>query len=294
LSDEHEQARGGEVSRHGCVMSVGLVGVVLAVLVLRVASAAETKPGDHPLDCMIEPVAQIEISSHVDGVLDTVTVERGDRVVREQVLATLVSRVERANVELARARAETDDEVEERQLRLEFAERKRRRHDKLHKQNVVSLEEKEQAELDARLAAAQLRQAKTNKMFAGLELRRAEEILEARTVRSPIDGVVVERLLSPGESVEGRPIMELATVDPLRVEVILGVEMLDVVKLGMRAEVTPEAPRNQTRVARVTVVDDVVDSASGTFGVRLVLPNPDYSLPGGLACVIRFLPPGSE
>jgi hypothetical protein len=38
----------------------------------------------------------------------------------------------------------------------------------------------------------------------------------------------------------------------------------------------------------VTVVDRVVDAASGTFGVRLELPNPDYKLPGGLKCDIRF------
>ena len=102
--------------------------------------------------------------------------------------------------------------------------------------------------------------------------------------------MVVERLLSPGESVEGRPILKLAQVDPLRVEVILGVQMLDVVTIGMRAQVTPEAPRDQPLVATVTVVDDVVDSASGTFGVRLELPNPGYALPGGLACMINFLP----
>ena len=40
--------------------------------------------------------------------------------------------------------------------------------------------------------------------------------------------------------------------------------------------------------ARVTVVDRVVDAASGTFGVRLELPNPDYRLPAGLKCKVRF------
>jgi hypothetical protein len=39
----------------------------------------------------------------------------------------------------------------------------------------------------------------------------------------------------------------------------------------------------------VTVVDRVFDAASSTFGVRLELPNPDYSLPAGLRCRIRFL-----
>ena len=40
--------------------------------------------------------------------------------------------------------------------------------------------------------------------------------------------------------------------------------------------------------AEVTVVDRVVDAASGTFGVRLALPTPDYALPAGLNCRVRF------
>jgi len=40
--------------------------------------------------------------------------------------------------------------------------------------------------------------------------------------------------------------------------------------------------------AKVTVVDRVVDAASGTFGVRLELPNPNYRLPAGLKCKVPF------
>jgi membrane fusion protein (multidrug efflux system) len=38
----------------------------------------------------------------------------------------------------------------------------------------------------------------------------------------------------------------------------------------------------------VTVVDKVFDAASATIGVRLELPNPDYSLPARLKCQVRF------
>jgi hypothetical protein len=40
--------------------------------------------------------------------------------------------------------------------------------------------------------------------------------------------------------------------------------------------------------AVVTVVDQVFDAASGTIGVRLELPNPDYAIPAGLKCQVRF------
>ena len=42
------------------------------------------------------------------------------------------------------------------------------------------------------------------------------------------------------------------------------------------------------RTAKVSIVDRVVDASSGTFGVRLELPNPGHRLPGGLKCRVRF------
>jgi hypothetical protein len=44
------------------------------------------------------------------------------------------------------------------------------------------------------------------------------------------------------------------------------------------------------------VVDQVLDAASGTFGVRLALPNPGQQLPAGIRCKVQFelLDPGSH
>ena len=57
----------------------------------------------------------------------------------------------------------------------------------------------------------------------------------------------------------------------------------------MRAAVAPEIGNDQVYLAAVTIVDRVIDAASGTFGVRLELPNPDQSIPGGLHCRVHFL-----
>jgi multidrug efflux pump subunit AcrA (membrane-fusion protein) len=73
------------------------------------------------------------------------------------------------------------------------------------------------------------------------------------------------------------------------VEVIMPVRTLGSVKVGMQAQVKPEAPVGGVYKAKVTIVDKVVDAASGTFGVRLELPNPDYRLPPGLKCKVLFL-----
>ena len=52
----------------------------------------------------------------------------------------------------------------------------------------------------------------------------------------------------------------------------------------------PEAPKEGRFPAEVTVVDRVADPASGTFRVRLTMPNPDYAVPSGLNCSIEFQP----
>jgi multidrug efflux pump subunit AcrA (membrane-fusion protein) len=53
--------------------------------------------------------------------------------------------------------------------------------------------------------------------------------------------------------------------------------------------VYPEAAIGGEFESTVTIVDPVLDAASGTFRVRLTLPNPDYQLTSGLKCSVRFL-----
>ena len=72
------------------------------------------------------------------------------------------------------------------------------------------------------------------------------------------------------------------------VEVIVPVALFGRIKVGQSAEVYPEAPLGGTWGAKVTVVDRVIDAASGTFGVRLALPNNDLKLPAGLKCRVKF------
>jgi multidrug efflux pump subunit AcrA (membrane-fusion protein) len=60
------------------------------------------------------------------------------------------------------------------------------------------------------------------------------------------------------------------------------------IRNGSKARVRPEKPIGGTYDATVTVVDRVLDAASGTFGVRLALPNPDLRLPAGIRCKVEF------
>jgi hypothetical protein len=97
----------------------------------------------------------------------------------------------------------------------------------------------------------------------------------------------------PGEyRNEQSPILTLAQIDPLRVEVFISTSHYGRIHTGSKAEVRPEQPVGGAYTAVVTVVDRVLDAASGTFGVRLSLPNPDFLLPAGIPCKVLFeMPP---
>jgi hypothetical protein len=70
--------------------------------------------------------------------------------------------------------------------------------------------------------------------------------------------------------------------------VILPSTLFGRVKVGDRAQIVPEPPYEKPRDAEVVIVDQIIDGASGTFGVRLTIPNPDRELPGGLRCQVQF------
>jgi multidrug efflux pump subunit AcrA (membrane-fusion protein) len=101
--------------------------------------------------------------------------------------------------------------------------------------------------------------------------------------------VVTERLLVPGEyRNEQSPILTLAQIDPLRVEVFVPTSQYGRIRIGSNAQIRPQQPISGSYPATVTVVDQVLDAASGTFGVRLALPNPGLRLPAGIRCKVQF------
>ncbi|MEO8132398.1 MAG: efflux RND transporter periplasmic adaptor subunit [Betaproteobacteria bacterium] len=256
-----------------------------SLLVSGAAAAAEH-------DCLIEARQRIDLRSPVEAVVESVQVQRGDSVKKGQIVATLESGPERAALDLAKSRASMSGELKSAEARVDLTQKKRLRAEELYKQNFVSVNARDEAEADYRLSIEQLRQARENQKLAELEMQRSAEVLAMRTIRSPLSGIVVEVMLKPGEFSSSNlkePILKLAEVDPLYVEVILPVTMYGKIKNGQHAQVVPEQPIGGSYDAVVKVVDRVIDAASGTFGVRLQLPNPNYRIPAGIKCRAKFL-----
>jgi HlyD family secretion protein len=263
---------------------------------LTASPAAQPTPRVGPeLDCLIQAREVVAIASPVPGIIDRVTVDRGDLVKTGTELVTLESSTERAAVAVARARAEQESALKAGQTRVDFGVRRFLRTEEMYKKELVPIKELDEAETAKVLAEHAVLEAQEGQRIARLELERAEAVLALRSIRSPVDAVVTERLQSAGEFADAThgPILKLARLDPLRVEVFAPVALLGSLQVGTRGIVIPEPPLGTPREAAVTVVDRVVDAASGTFGVRLEMPNPRYQLPAGLKCRVRF-PPARE
>ncbi|MCW9025533.1 MAG: efflux RND transporter periplasmic adaptor subunit [Gammaproteobacteria bacterium] len=217
-----------------------------------------------PLDCLLEPNEEVDLSSQVPGILDIIQLERGDMVKAGQVVAKLKSGVEEAAVELAQAK-------------VDFGKRKLVRNKELYTQNLISVHEKDEME--------------TEQQIAVLELKEAREKLKLRTIRSPINGLIIERHHSAGEFVNENPILTMASIDPLNVEIIVPSSQIGMIKKGMTALVEPDFSMGATYKGVVDIVDPIIDAASGTFTVRATLPNPGNSISAGLKCRVQFSSP---
>jgi RND family efflux transporter MFP subunit len=264
--------------------SIGFVAALLATATLNCAVAQVRS-----FDCLLEPRLKIKLATPVSGVLREVMVDRGDIIHKGQVVAQLEAAVDQAMLELAKAKAETDATVKAREARLAFLTKKRERTSGLLAKGAASAAALDEIESDFGVASQELREAQANMRMAHLDVIRAEEVLKLRSIKSPIDGVVAERSLLGGEyAYEQAPIMTIAQIDPLNVEVFVPVALYGAISVGMEATVLGEAPVGGRYVAKVEVIDPLIDARSGTFGIRLLLPNPGHKIPAGLRCKVEF------
>ncbi len=240
------------------------------------------------LDCLVRPEMYIELSSPVDTTLKSMLVKTGDTIVKNQPLVQLENSVERAKVALAKQQAISSSEIENRRIQLKFAKRNLQRMQELYEKNSVSLFERDKAQAEVSLAEIELIKARENKKLAQLNLNKIQAELALRTIKSPIDGIIIDSYIKIGESVSNRPIMKLAQINPLRVELIAPTEYFGLIQEDMEVEIYPERPANKIFKATVTVVDQLIDPASGSFTIRMSLPNPGDELVGGVNCIARF------
>lgn len=236
------------------------------------------------LDCILQPHEVVHVGSPSPGVIDRILVKRGDLVIQDQPVVEMVSTVEKAALAVARERAAQVGDTAIASSSQELASRELSRASQLYDQRYVSEPYLDKRRAEARVARGRSAKAREKRRLAVRELELAMAQVRQRTIRSPISGVVVERFLSPGEYFDQKPVLRIASINPLRVDVLVPAVAFGQIKPGMTGQVTPELLSSKSHQATVSTVDRVIDAASNTFRVRLELPNPNGALPSGLRC----------
>jgi HlyD family secretion protein len=227
----------------------------------------------------IEPLRVVEVKSRVAGELRRITVETGDSIGQGELIAEIDPR----DVRNAFEQSEADVEVARAEVSTAAAQRKRA--ESLAKAGVVSTQDLENAQLAETNARAQLLKAETN-------FRLAREKTGDVTIRSPINGTVIEKTVEQGQIIAsasgnvsgGTTLVKLADLGTVRARAL--VDEVDIGRLrpGQPAAVTVEAYPGRTFRGTVTKIEPqaVVEQNVTMFPVLIELRNPEGLLRPGM------------
>jgi membrane fusion protein (multidrug efflux system) len=129
--------------------------------------------------------------------------------------------------------------------------------------------------------------------MATAALRNAEIMLERARLKAPLDGLIEERLVEPGEYVKtGDPLLRLVQIDQLKVNVDVPEKDVLFLHPGDEVEVLAAQPGVEKPLSlRATLihVSYVADAPTRTYGVRLKVDNRAATLRPGMIVRARFL-----
>ncbi len=234
----------------------------------------------------IIPRERIEISPKFQATVRQILVRKGDRVNQGEVIVQLEddeyqARVLEASGGLALARANLVNAEIELNRALELAEQK------VDSQRVVD---------DARRARdAALAEVTT----AEGRLKLAQTYLDWCTIRAPINGVVLEKLVEPNELVvpqsfggdrgPSTAFISMADLNDLQVEIDLNEADVAKIRLNQRCRVSPEAFPDRVYQGSVTEIAPEANRQKGTLEVKVQVEKPDRYLTPELTAKVEFL-----
>lgn len=239
-------------------------------------------------DCLLIPEQEVIVSSTESGVIENINIKKGDIVKKGDVLITLESNVEKILVELADLKRNTNFEIDASKKNADLAKSKLKRMVSLQQENITSEKEKEDAISELNIAELNYEQALQNKRLAETDYKRAVAILNKKSIKSEIDGIVTDIYLHIGEIPKDNKILKIVKIDPMHIEVIMPSYYFGKINLDMMANIITENKPNDKNRATVINVDKVIDAESGTFVVTLSMPNDDLSIPSGQKCEVIF------
>jgi len=240
----------------------------------------------------LQAVTSVEVGAEVSGRVLKVLVDVNDEVRRGQVLAELDREQLSSGLEQARAQlVAADATIRQAQASANEANRNLGRIERLRKEGILS-----QSELDNALSAkersdAVLRSAQENWRVTKAALDMAESKLEKTIIRAPIDGVVLAKLVEPGQTVTAgfqTPLLFKLAQDLRRMRLNVDIDEADVsrIRMGQGATFTVEAypGRDFPSTVESLQMDPKVSQNVVTYRAVLRVDNAERALLPGMTC----------
>jgi RND family efflux transporter MFP subunit len=241
------------------------------------------------LEGFTEPYRKIDVAAAETGTVSKLLVREGDRIVKGQALAMLDKDVLEVYKEIAEAntqvKGKSDSAEAERNLRKIRLERL----EPLREQGHASQEEIDRARTELQVAEANLRSVREQRLVDALELKKVEAMIERRTLRSPIDGVVTKLHKDEQEFVSNNSatVVTVVQLDPLRV--IFTIPTKSALSIEAGQTVALEFPEsNNTAPCKVEFVAPITEAESGTVRVKVLLDNPKGQYRCGVRCSLNL------
>lgn len=229
---------------------------------------------------------RIEISPRFMGVVHWIGVKKGDAVTNGQVVVRLDDSEYRARL------AENDGALAVAEVAIERAHVDLRRSEPLVSERI----ETQKALDDARLAVRSAEAQRTQILGARKSI---ETVLEWCIIRSPVTGVVLEKLVDPGELVTPQTfggtrgpsssLVAVANLQDLQVEVDIDESKLARVALGQRCVVSPVSYPDKHYQGQVAEIAPEANRAKGTVQVKVQILEPDRFLTPELSATVDFV-----
>ena len=248
----------------------------------------------------LEPINQVDVGSELSGTIETVLVDYNDRVKKGQVIARLdiaklQDAIAKSKASLASAEAkvlQTMATVKEASANL----KRLRQVAKLSGGKVPAPTELETAEATLQRANADEGSARAAVEEARAALRSNETDLAKASIRSPIDGVVLERQVEPGQTVAASlqaPVLFTLAENLAQMELQVDVDEADVgqVRDGQSATFSVDAYPNRNYPARISQVRFGAETVNNvvTYKTILNVDNDDLSLRPGMTATAEIV-----
>jgi HlyD family secretion protein len=230
---------------------------------------------------------RIELSPRFMGVVEVINVKKGDAVKKGQVVATLDDAEYQAQL------VQGQGSMEFAKVQVQQAELEVQRASQLVAQNVEMRATLEDAELKLAGAKAEI------KRLEG-QLTLLKTYLDWTIIRSPIDGVVLEKLVDPNELVTPQSfggtrgpstaLISLGDPNDLQVEIELNESDLSKIQLNQPCLISPEAYLDRVYQGNVAEIAPEANRQKGTLQIKVQIEEPDSYLTPELSAKVDFLP----